>query len=85
MTQGVRGPRGAEWARSGRDRSSTRRRAHCSLRILSLNDLARHRSTGRKANGLSGDSIAQTLAAISTPGPVTSTSQAAVDANHAPT
>lgn len=37
--------------------------------ILSMNDLARHahRSTGRKANGLSGDSIVQTLAAICEP------------------
>jgi CBS domain-containing protein len=37
--------------------------------ILSMNDLARHahRSAGRKANGLSGDSIAQTLAAICEP------------------
>lgn len=37
--------------------------------ILSMNDLARHahRSGGRKANGLSGDSIVQTLAAISEP------------------
>jgi CBS domain-containing protein len=37
--------------------------------ILSMNDLARHshRSTGRKPNGLSGDSIVQTLAAICEP------------------
>jgi CBS domain-containing protein len=37
--------------------------------ILSLNDLARHahRSAGRKSNGLSGDSISQTLAAICQP------------------
>jgi CBS domain-containing protein len=34
--------------------------------ILSMNDLVRHahRSAGRKGNGLSGDSIVQTLAAI---------------------
>ncbi len=40
--------------------------------ILSMNDLARHahRSTGRKANGHSGDSIVQTLAAICEPRPV---------------
>jgi CBS domain-containing protein len=37
--------------------------------ILSMNDLARrtHPSVGRKTNGLSGDSIAQTLAAICEP------------------
>jgi len=37
--------------------------------ILSMNDLARHthRSAGRKSNGLSGDSIVQTLAAICEP------------------
>jgi len=37
--------------------------------ILSMNDLARHahRSAGRKTNGLSGDSIVQTLAAICEP------------------
>jgi len=37
--------------------------------ILSMNDLARHahRSGGRKTNGLSGDSIVQTLAAICEP------------------
>jgi CBS domain-containing protein len=37
--------------------------------ILSMNDLARHAhgSVGRKANGLSGDSIVQTLAAICEP------------------
>jgi len=37
--------------------------------ILSMNDLARHahRSAGRKANGLSGDSVVQTLAAICEP------------------
>jgi len=37
--------------------------------ILSMNDLARHarHSAGRTANGLSGDSIAQTLAAICEP------------------
>jgi CBS domain-containing protein len=52
--------------------------------ILSLNDLARHRSTGRKANGLSGDSIAQTLAAISEPGPVMSTDQAPISAYPSP-
>jgi CBS domain-containing protein len=40
--------------------------------ILSMNDLARHahRSVGRKSNGLSGDSIVQTLAAICEPRPV---------------
>jgi CBS domain-containing protein len=39
--------------------------------ILSINDLARHshRSIGRKSNGLSGDSIAQTLASICEPSP----------------
>ena len=39
--------------------------------ILSMNDLARHarRSAGRKADGLRGDSIVQTLAAISEPSP----------------
>jgi CBS domain-containing protein len=37
--------------------------------ILSMNDLARHahRSGGRKANGLSGDRIVQTLAAVCEP------------------
>ncbi len=37
--------------------------------ILSMNDLARHahRSVGRKTNGLSGDSIVQTIAAICEP------------------
>jgi len=37
--------------------------------ILSMNDLARHahRSIGRKANGLSGDSVVQTMAAICEP------------------
>jgi len=37
--------------------------------ILSMNDLARqaHRSVGRKTNGLSGDSIVETLAAICEP------------------
>ena len=40
--------------------------------ILSMNDLARHahRSAGRKANGLSGGSIVQTLAAICEPHPI---------------
>lgn len=39
--------------------------------ILSMNDLARHahRSAGHKANGLNGDSIVQTLAAICEPPP----------------
>jgi len=36
--------------------------------ILSMNDLARHaHRTGRKGNGLSGDSIVQTLAAVCEP------------------
>ena len=40
--------------------------------ILSMNDLARHArpSAGRKADGLSGDSIVQTLAAICEPHPL---------------
>jgi CBS domain-containing protein len=40
--------------------------------ILSMSDTARHahRSAGRKANGLSRDSIAQTLSAICEPHPV---------------
>jgi CBS-domain-containing membrane protein len=39
--------------------------------IVSMNDLARHarRSADRKADGLSGDSIVQTLAAIGEPSP----------------
>jgi CBS domain-containing protein len=39
--------------------------------ILTMNDLARHahRSGGRKANGLSSDSVVQTLAAICEPHP----------------
>lgn len=39
--------------------------------ILSMNDLARHAhgSVGRKANGLSGDSVVRTLAAICAPRP----------------
>jgi CBS domain-containing protein len=42
--------------------------------ILSMNDLARHahRSGFRKGNGLSGDHIVQTLAAISEPRPAAS-------------
>ncbi len=42
--------------------------------ILSVSDLARHthRASGRKGNGLSSDSVAQTLAAISEPGPAQS-------------
>jgi signal-transduction protein with cAMP-binding, CBS, and nucleotidyltransferase domain len=42
--------------------------------ILSMNDLARHahRKVGRKTNGLSGDSIVQTLAAICEPHAVAS-------------
>jgi CBS-domain-containing membrane protein len=37
--------------------------------IVSMNDLARHahRSIGRKADGLGGDSIVQTLAAVCEP------------------
>lgn len=37
--------------------------------ILSLNDLARHahRSSGRKSNGLSGESVSRTLAAVCQP------------------
>jgi CBS-domain-containing membrane protein len=43
--------------------------------IVSMNDLARHarRSSGRKADGLSGDSIVQTLAAICMPHATAST------------
>jgi predicted transcriptional regulator len=39
--------------------------------ILSMNDLARHghRTVGRKTNGLSGDSVLQTLAAVCDPHP----------------
>ncbi len=46
--------------------------------ILSMNDLARHahRGAGRKANGLSGDSIVQTLAAICEPHPVARATEA---------
>jgi CBS domain-containing protein len=49
--------------------------------ILSLNDLARHRSTGRKADGLSGDSIAQTLAAICRPRGATGASEPSRETN----
>jgi CBS domain-containing protein len=50
--------------------------------ILSMNDLARygHRSAGRSQDGLSGDSIAQTLAAISEPCPAAN----AADQAHKP-
>jgi len=53
--------------------------------ILSLNDLARHshRSTGRHANGLSGDSIAQTLSAICEPRAHASANQPSDKASHA--
>jgi CBS-domain-containing membrane protein len=50
--------------------------------ILSLNDLARHRSTGPKANGLSGESIAQTLAAICEPHARAGASEPSVQAKH---
>jgi CBS domain-containing protein len=51
--------------------------------ILSMNDLARHahRSTSRKANGLSGDSIMQTLAAICEPRTPTIAKQPAAKGN----
>jgi CBS-domain-containing membrane protein len=52
--------------------------------ILSMNDLARHaqRSTGRKANGLSGDSIVQTLAAICEPHPAVKAKAPAANPHH---
>ena len=47
--------------------------------ILSMNDLARnaHWSAGRKSNGLGGDSIVRTLAAISEPPPAAKATEAA--------
>lgn len=47
--------------------------------LLSLNDIARHahRTKGRRGNGLSGDSVAETLAAICEPGHVERTQPAA--------
>jgi CBS-domain-containing membrane protein len=48
--------------------------------ILTMNDLARHahRSGGRKANGLSSDSVVQTLAAICEPHPAANGNRAQV-------
>ena len=47
--------------------------------ILSMNDLARHghRAVGRKTNGLSGDSVLQTLAAVCEPHPAASATERA--------
>ena len=52
--------------------------------IVSMNDLARHarRSSSRKADGLSGDSIAQTLAAISEPRRDERANGSTAEANH---
>lgn len=52
--------------------------------IVSMNDLARHarRSSSRKADGLSGDSIVQTLAAISEPRHVEKANGSTAETNH---
>ncbi len=49
--------------------------------ILSMNDVARHghRSAGRNTNGLSGDSIVQTLAVICEPHAATGSKESAAN------
>lgn len=53
--------------------------------ILSLNDLARHahRSAGRRSNGLSGESISQTLAAVCQPRAASVGTEAGVNGSRA--